>query len=142
MQTPPAVSSAEPGRDGLYALDESVLTWWQPREDDPDNTITVSLSAQKGYVIHSIRIVWRDIGMETLDGIDPGPFRYVVEYQKPGSNDWLCLIDCSDNERDLCVDYRQTEQVTASRLRLRIVGALRGIQPGVCDFTAFGWCAH
>ena len=43
---------------------------------------------------------------------------------------------------DLCVDYRQTEQITASRLRLRIVGAPRGIQPGVCDFTAFGWCAH
>ena len=136
------VSSATEGRDGIYALDDSVLTWWQPREDDPDKTLTVTLNAKNGYYINSIRIVWRDIGMEILDGIYPGPFKYVVEYQPPMSDEWLCLVDCSDNERDLCVDYRETEKVVAKKLRLRILGAPRGIQPAVSSFTAFGKCAH
>ena len=136
------VSSAMPGRDGIYALDDSVLTWWQPTADDPDKTLTVTLNAKNGYHVSSIRVIWRDIGMETLDGIYPGPFKYVVEYQPPMSDEWLCLVDCSDNERDLCVDYRETEKVVAKKLRLRILGAPCGIQPAVSSFTAFGRCAH
>jgi len=136
------VSSAEPGRDGIYAFDDSVLTWWQPRQDDPEKTITVDLRAQLGYVISSLRIIWRDIGMETLDGIYPGPIKYMVEYQPPNSTEWLTLLDRSDNARDLCVDYTHTDEVSASRLRLRILGAPRGITPGLSSFTAFGRCAH
>lgn len=136
------VSSAAPGRDGLYALDDSILTWWQPKEDDPDKTLTVTLNAWCGYCVSSVRIVWRDIGMETLDGIVPGPFKYTVEYQKPDSDEWLMLIDASDNERDLCIDYRETEKVVARKLRLKILGAPRGIQAGVSNFTAFGKIVH
>ena len=138
----PEVSSAEAGRDGIYALDDSVLTWWQPKDDDPYKTITIPLCTKKGYIIRSLRVIWRDIGMETLDGIFPGPIKYVVEYQPPNSTEWLCLLDRSDNERDLCVDYTYTEEVIAGMLRLRILGAPRGISPGLCSFTAFGNCAH
>ena len=136
------VSSALPGRDGIYALDDSVLTFWQPTEDDPEKTLTVTLNARQGYYVSAVRIVWRDIGMETLDGIDPGPFKYVVEYQAPEGGEWLTLIDASENERDLCVDYRETETVKARKLRLRILGAPRGIQAAVSNFTAFGRIAY
>ena len=52
------------------------------------------------------------------------------------------LIDASDNERDLCIDYRETEKVVARKLRLKILGAPRGIQAGVSNFTAFGKIVH
>jgi hypothetical protein len=123
---------------GIHDVGYSVLTFWQPTEDDPEKTLTVTLNARRGYYVSSVRIVWRDIGMETLDGIDPGPFKYVVEYQAPEVGEWLTLIDASENERDLCVDYRETETVKARKLRLRILGAPRGIQAAVSNFTAFG----
>ena len=135
----PQVSSAVPGRDGIYAQDDSVLTWWQPEENDPDKTITVPLDNGMGFEIHSLRLIWRDVGMETLEGIDPGPFQYVVEYLAPGQGDtWKMLVDASANDRDLCVDYRQFTPVIATDLRLRILGSPRGIQPGLVRFTAFG----
>lgn len=138
----PEVSSAAPGRDGIYALDESILTWWQPQACDPEKTITVPLDAELGYRVEAIRIIWRDIGMEALDGITPGPFRYVVEYQRPQSDVWEMLVDASENDKDLCIDYRQVRAVTASALRLQILGTPRGIEPGLCSFTAFGKCVH
>jgi hypothetical protein len=77
--------------------------------------------------------------METLDGIDPGPFQYVVEYLAPGNKEeWKMLVDASENQRDLCIDYRQFAPVKASDLRLRILGSPPGIQPGLVSFTAFG----
>ncbi len=138
MQIPKA-TSAMPGRDAIYAQDDSILTWWQPTPEDPDKTLTVPLDTQLGYWINGIRIIWRDIGMETLEGIMPGPFQYVVEYLSPDDQEnWKMLIDASDNNRDLCIDYRSVEPVAATKLRLRILGSPKGIQPGVTSFTAFG----
>lgn len=135
----PTVSSAVSGRDGIYAQDDSILTWWQPERDDPLKTITVPLDAKLGYWIESVRIIWRDIGMETLDGIIPGPFQYVVEYlSAEDKQNWRVLVDASDNKRDLCIDYRAFAPVAATDLRLRILGSPKGIEPGVVSFTAFG----
>ena len=132
------VSSCLPGREGLYALDDSIFTWWQPTPDDTDKTLTVNLKSDVGYDVSAIRIIWRDLGMETLDRINPGPFKYVVEYLKPSGNHWEMLVDASQNETDLCIDYRQFEAVPACQLRLRILSSPNGIEPGVCSFTAFG----
>ena len=135
----PKVSSAMPGRDGIYAQDDSILTWWQPEHDDPLKTITVPLDTQLGYYIYSTRVIWRDVGMETLKGIMPGPFQYVIEYLAPGDQDnWQMLVDASDNQRDLCIDYRAFEPVIATKLRLRILGSPEGIEPALVSFTAFG----
>ena len=116
-----------------------MLTWWQPAEDDKDPCITFRLGDATRYNIRSIRLIWRDIGMETLEGITPGPFRYVVEYAPdPGLTAWETLIDASENTEDLCVDYREVEVVQAYGIRLRILGAPKGITPGVVSLTAFG----
>ena len=139
----PTVSSAVSGRDGIYATDDSVLTWWQPEHDDPLKCITVPLDTQLGYRIESIRIIWRDAGMETLDGINPGPFRYVVEYLSPEDpENWKCLVDASENKADLCIDYRQFSPVIATDLRMRILGSPKGIEPALVSFTAFGKAVH
>lgn len=138
MQRPTATSHA-PGRDPLYASDESVLTWWQPSDGDNEPAITFRLGDKTKYEIHSVRIIWRDINMETLDGIYPGAFQYVVEYAPtPDMDKWDILIDASENEDDLCIDYRETEPVFAYSVRLRILGAPEGITPGLVSLTAFG----
>ncbi len=139
----PTASSAAPGRDAIYASDDSVLTWWQPESDDPDKIITFTLGEQSAYSVEALRLIWRDIDMDTEAGILPGPFRYVAEYSPSAAQDeWLTLVDASNNERDLCIDYRQLEPVRAYAVRLRILGAPAGIQPGLVSLTAFGRSAH
>ena len=138
----PTVSSCAPGRDGLYAMDDSVLTWWQPAENDPEPTLTVDLGGGV-FSVSAMRILWRDIGMDCANGIDPGPFRYVVEYiSHRKQEDWQILVDASENTEDLCVDYRQFEPATVYAIRLRILGAPKGITPGLTSLTAFGHCGE
>lgn len=142
MQRPTATSHA-PGREALYASDESVLTWWQPAEGDSEPVITFRLGHSSRYHIRSVRLIWRDIGMETLQGILPGPFRYMVEYAPdPGMQVWETLIDAAQNNEDLCVDYREVEPVMAYGIRLRILGTPTGITPGLVSLTAFGDCVR
>ncbi len=138
MERPTATSCA-PGRDPLYASDESVITWWQPAADDPAPALTFRLGRGTRYHVRAVRLIWRDIGMETAEGIDPGPFRYVVETAPDaGLRTWEPLIDASENTEDLPIDYRETEPVRAYGIRLRILGAPEGITPGVVSLTAFG----
>ena len=135
----PWASSAAPGRDAIYACDDSVLSWWQPDDADSEPMITWRLGDGTRYHIHAVRMIWRDIEMETLDGIYPGAFRYVVEYApKSDLSEWRMLIDASENTDDLCVDYRETEDVCAFGIRLRMLGAPQGIKPGLVSLTAFG----
>ena len=77
--------------------------------------------------------------MESEDGILPGPFKYKVEYMT-APDEWTMLLDESENERDLCVDYREFEPVRALGIRLTITGAPKGITPGLVSFSAFGEC--
>ncbi len=130
------------GREPIYAVDESWLTWWQPKDDDKEKCITVPLESNTAFIISSIRIIWRDIGMDYLDGVIPGPIQYVVEYSdtKKDNYNWKTLIDASKNDKDLCVDYIEVEPTRAYALRLKIVGAPKGISVGLCNFTAFGEC--
>ncbi len=139
---PVEASSHMPGREPIYATDDSSLTWWQPTKEDKERTLEIDLAAEKGYHIESCRIIWRDVGMETLDGINPGAFQYKVEYSAPDSDEWKSLVDASENKIDYCVDYRTFEMVTARKVRLTVLGAPKGIEPGVISFTVFGKCAH
>ena len=97
-----------------------------------------------GYNIlrHSERILQgRDIGMDTDNGINHGPFKYIIEYATDkDKTQWKTLIDASENEDDLCIDYRQFETVNAYGIKLKIVGAPKGITPGLVSLTAFGKC--
>ena len=139
----PHATSAMPGRDPLYAADDSVLTWWQPEDSDPEKCITFPLEKLTAFSVEALRLIWRDIGMETLDGICPGPIRYVAEYAvDPKMEQWEMLVDASENKQDLCIDYRQFAPVRAHGIRLRILGAPDGISPGLVSLTAFGKTAY
>ncbi len=133
----PRASSESPGRDGLYALDGSMLTWWQPESDDPKKTIDVRLA--NSFTVSAVRVVWRDVGLDYDSGVGPGPFQYKVEVAaEQDGDDWTTVVDCTTNETDLLIDYRTFEPCSARRARLVVTGAPAGIEPGLIDFTVFG----
>ena len=128
-------SSSAPNLSGRLAADNALTTWWQPAADDPRPTLTAHFSTRA--TIHAARIVWRDVGLDTTAGKNPGAFRYRIEAETaPG--EWTTIIDRSESAEDFLVDYRECAPVHATRARLVILGHPPGIQPGVTEFTVFG----
>ena len=130
-------TSHVPGHEGFFALDDSLLTFWQPAEDDPRPSLTVNLQAP--YRTEAARILFREIGLDYRTGILPGPFRYTVEGRPDNEKEeWILLIDCRENSEDRNCDYRVFPPVTCESVRLTLFGAPKGITPGIMDFTVFG----
>ena len=131
------VSSQIEGRNSLYALDESLLTWWQPAPGDTQPTLTVKLGAP--YEIEASRIIWRDVGLDYDGGVLPGPFKYRIEYcPDEKETEWHTLVDATQNETDLNIDYRTFPAKTGKVVRLVITGWPEGMTPGVVSFVVFG----
>ena len=130
-----SATSCAPGRDALYAVDESMLTWWQPLPEDEDRTLTVSLWGR--YAVSAARVIWRDVDMNYEGGILPGPFQYKIEVSTDREN-WLTVVDKTENQKDYKFDYEVFDTVEATHARLVICGTPEGIQPGVISFTVFG----
>lgn len=130
-------SSAVSGRDGIYALDDSMLTWWQPDPNDPNPTLTVDIS-DAGINISSMRIMWRDVGLDVLKGILPGAFQYKIEALSM-EDEWVCVLDQSENKKDMLIDYLAVKPMRAKKVRLCICGHPENIEPGVINFTVFGY---
>ena len=76
--------------------------------------------------------------MESLDGILPGAFQYLLEYLSPEDNIWHTLVDASENNVDLSVDYRTFDTVLAGSVRLTVLGSPCGIEPAIINLTVFG----
>jgi hypothetical protein len=87
--------------------------------------------------IHAVRLIWRDIGLDTKRGVKPGPFRYRVEIET-AKDQWTTILDRSDSTEDLLIDYRECKIATGTRVRLALLGWPKGITPGVAEFTVFG----
>lgn len=132
-----STSSYEKGHRPMYATDEVLHTWWQPKADDGAPFFAMSLRA--AYYISAVRLMWKDIGLNFENGIVPGAYRYVIEgADGDDSGNWLTLVDASENTTDLTVDYRTFDEVRLTKLRIRILGCPEGITPGIVNFTAFG----
>lgn len=134
---PAKATSCAPGRDAIYAVDDSMLTWWQPEAGDLKRQLTIDL--HELFYLSSARLIWRDVGLNVQNGVLPGPFRYKIEASLYiDSDQWSTVLDCSGNDRDYVVDYREFEETSARAVRLTAVGAPDGIEPGVINFTMFG----
>jgi len=132
------VSSSAPNLPGRFAVDDSLRTWWQP--DTQDSAPTLALALIPGSTLRAVRIIWRDLGLNTLKGVNPGPFRYHVDVETaPGQ--WQTVVDQTHNETDLLIDYRECAPVSGSQIRLVVTGWPKGITPGVVQFTPFGTSA-
>ncbi len=87
--------------------------------------------------VHAIRIVWRDIGLDTHHGRHPGPIRYRVEVE--GANGrWETVLDRSQSEDDLMTDYRECLPTVGKRARLVVLDWPQGLLPAVTELTIFG----
>lgn len=128
-------SSNAPNLEGRFAVDNELATWWQPAEEDPRPTLTTRFMADS--TIHAVRIVWRDNGLDTQQGIAPGPIRYLVELET-ADDQWTTLIDRSQSTEDLLIDYRECTPTVGKRARLVILEWPKGIIPSVAEFTVFG----
>jgi hypothetical protein len=134
---PVSASSCAPGRDALYAVDESLLSWWQPSPEDKEAALTVELRAE--YAVSAIRLIWRDVNLDYDNGILPGPFQYKVNAtQEKEPVNFVTILDMSENKIDNAVDYQTFPTVHARYVQLVITGMPEKIQPGVINFTAFG----
>jgi len=128
-------SSSAPNLSGRFTVDEDLRTYWQPDADDKSPTLTTTWNYPA--TVNAIRIAWRDVGLNTKAGVNPGPFRYKIELETANKN-WITAIDRSSSTEDLLIDYRTCEPTQALAARLVIVGAPSGITPGVAEFTVFG----
>lgn len=128
-------STNAPGTTGRFAVDNHLTTTWLPATDDATPSLTSDFSARA--TIHAARVIWRDVGLDTIAGVRPGPFRYRIEAETaPGV--WTTLIDRSHSDEDFLIDYRECVPTSAIRARLVIVAHPAGIQPAVAEFTVFG----
>jgi GH35 family endo-1,4-beta-xylanase len=84
-----------------------------------------------------VRVIWRDVGLDTKRGAKPGPFRYKVEV-RTAAGAWTTVIDRSRSTDDLLIDYRECPATSGTAARLVIVGSPPGVTPGVAEFTVFG----
>jgi xylan 1,4-beta-xylosidase len=134
---PKAVGSSNAGPEitGQFAVDDDLRTWWQPATEDKAPTLTTALTANAN--VRAVRVIWRDVGMNTKAGANPGAFRYKVEVQT-AANNWTTVIDRSQSTQDMLIDYRECPATRGSAARLVIVGVPQGITPGVAEFTVFG----
>ena len=128
-------SSAAENSSGRFAADNSLTTWWLPAGTDAAPQLTAYFNGRAA--IHGARVIWRDVGLDTTNGRNPGPFRYRIEAETaPGV--WTTIIDRSQSTEDYLIDYRECAPTPAARARLVILGHPPGIQPAVAEFTVFG----
>jgi hypothetical protein len=131
-------STSAPNLPGRLAVDNEMRTWWQPAEGDPQPVLTSQFGAPA--TIRAVRLIWRDVGLNTKKGAQPGPIQYRVELETEKEK-WITILDRSDSRDDLLVDYRECVPAVGTRARLVIVGRPAGITPGVAEFTVFGTTA-
>ncbi len=134
VSNPTRANGCAPGRESFYAVDESLLTWWQPAPETAVPEITVELKAR--YRLHSYRLLWRDVGLKYQGGVLPGPIGYVLYGREHDT--WRVIADHGRNALDVNCDYRTCDSCVADAVRLQITSAPSGITPGLINFTVFG----
>lgn len=131
-------TSASPGRDPIYVGDESTITWWEPDEGDKKPQIIIDLRCD--YEVSASRIMWKEIGIDKEKGANPGPVKYKIEVTGDASakENWVTVVDMSENNKDYLNDYRTFEGVTANKAKLTILDTPENVKIGVISFVVFG----
>jgi len=128
-------SSSSEGRDPVYAVDNSVNTWWQAA-GEPPQWLEVDLRGE--YLIHSARTMFADRGLDYKAGVVPAPYRYRIL----GSRDdktWELLCDKSANAEERHIVLDRFTPAWCRRALLEILAVPPGMKTAVWEFTVFGW---
>ena len=133
-------SSHAPGRSAVYGIDGSILSWWQPADDDETPTFVVGLRGE--YNVYGARVMFKEVGMDYRHGVVKGPFGYRIEVydgEDPENEPWTTIVDRTANEEDLVFFFDQLDApVQAAYSRLVITKWPKGMHPGVIDYSLFG----
>ena len=126
----PGETSATAAADGLYQT--HVWMFSLPA--------TVEYAFRKPHIVRAFRICWREGCYDPDKGINAGPVRYRVHVRRPDGN-WQVVCDASENDRDLVTDYRETEPLEATAIRLEVLSAPKKLELGLSEWTVFGTAA-
>jgi xylan 1,4-beta-xylosidase len=132
---PTFASTTAANLQARFAVDNDMRTWWQPSAGDEQPSLTSRFNAPAR--IQAVRLIWRDVGLDTHRGVHPGPFRYRVELETKKGN-WTTILDRRQSTEDLLIDYRECTPIIGVSARLVITGWSQGITPAVAEFSVFG----
>jgi xylan 1,4-beta-xylosidase len=130
-----AASSAAPGRDASYAIDNNVRTWWQAAAGDKQPWLQVDLLQE--FTIDASRILFSDDLLDAAKGVVPAPYQYRVEASVDGRT-WATVVDKTANTVERNIEYDEIAPVKGRYVRLVVTGAAKGLPVGVIEFTVFG----
>lgn len=130
-----SASGCAPGRDAVYAADESMLSFWQPAAEDGEPWLEISFRGE--YRAGAYRIIRRDLGLDFDAGIVPEPLCYRVYLQTPDGG-WQLAADMWDNAEVKMIDYHQTTPIAATSARLVLKKTDCTKNTAIVSFTVFG----
>jgi xylan 1,4-beta-xylosidase len=130
-------SSEVHGREGAYAVDNVMRTWWEPAATDRRPWIEVDWKTP--FHASAARILWAEPGLDYDGGVRPGPVKYKIELSDEAKGEgWRMAVDRTENEEDMLIEYRTFAETVARRARLTITGRPEGMNTGVIEVTVFG----
>lgn len=130
-------TSAAPGRDPHYAVDDNMSTWWEPDAEDTKRQIVVDFRAD--YTVYASRVLWKELNLDLEKGILPGPVQYVIEVTDDlNSGNWTTVVDTREDGEDYLNDYRTFDGIRATNARLTICGGPKDLELGVISFVMYG----
>ena len=136
-------SSEKPGRGPEYALDNSTATWWEPADDDPNPTLTISLSPAvdrdrvQTFLIDGSRILFGGGGRGFGSAGAPPVFKYTIEVSMDGK-EYTKVLDTSGNTVPKNVLFDEIAPVECRFVRLTMLDWPNGSPLSILDFSVFG----
>ena len=78
------------------------------------------------------------VPLSALSGVQQLTAGGQITFAKLPSGSWVAVLDRGASTEDFLVDYRECPPTQGAAARLVILGAPKGITPGVAEFTVFG----
>ncbi len=98
------------------AFDENMKTWWSAATGDAGEYLAADLGVMRD--VFSLQVNFADQDITPCHGRDNGfSYKYTVEVSCDGEN-WVTLIDRTDNEDDLSHEYFQFDSVKFRYIKL------------------------
>jgi xylan 1,4-beta-xylosidase len=154
-----AVSSSSPGRDAIYAFDNNVRTWWEPREDDAQPWLMLDLGSRnpsdpnQEFLVDSSRILFDAVphtGPDDLvidghgrwyaasaKGVVPASYQYKLEVSLDNKT-YRTVVDKTSNTAVNNVEFDEFTPIQCRYVKLTLTGARKPFPTGVLEFTVFG----
>lgn len=139
MNTESKVSSAQPGRDAAYAMDNNSGTWWTPDTNDTKPTLIIDLSSATTsdvvqlYNIDSYRMLFN----RQRRSKEPVVYQYKIEASVDGQT-YSTVIDQTKNTISRSTIFEEIPPTNCRLIRLTITNWPKTQPIELIEFTIFG----